>query len=1017
MDGESTKLDELEALVAKIASRDAPRTEADLQAQVRQLLVTAKDIGLADEELQNIQLESQVGSGRRIDIEVGSAVLELKKDLRVGNVRVDAVTQLAGYVEAREKKFGSRYVGVLTDGAEWRCYHLRDGALSEVSSHEVSAKRPDVNALVVWLEGVLATGRDLLPKPEIIRERLGAGSSGHALDRATVAALYAANADSPAVSTRRRLWARLLETALGTQFQDDDALFIEHTLLINTAELIAHAALGLDLTTSAPRYLLDGEAFESAEVHGVVERDFFDWVVEVPGGAEYVRALARRIARFAWAEVQHDVLKVLYESVISAETRKRLGEYYTPDWLAQQVVAHTVTDPLHQRVLDPSCGSGTFLFHAMRRYLDAADAKKMKLRDALAGVTSKVIGMDLHPVAVAFARVTCLLAIGRERMQDPERGPVRVQVFLGDSVQWRKESASLLNAKDLTIAADDKREVVPPVFRFPLELLADAPRFDKLIDTLATMAGQRKPGTPPPAITAVLHSIGIPATSEAAVTESFHLMCRLHDEGRDHVWGYYLRNLARPEWLAREENRADVLVGNPPWLAYRHMPEAMQEAFRAMSKERHLWHGAKVATHQDLSGLFVVRAVERYLKDHGRFGFVTPSAVLDRGQFEGFRSGRYDAGALGNLRVRFETPWDLRRIRPHFFPISASAIFGSRARKDEDPAAIPAAETWRGKLPRTDATWREVAGVLKRTAPSAEPKAKITVSEYGPFFFQGATIVPRMLFFVDFVKPKGWLGMAQGTLNVRSKRSANEKKPWKDLAAVEGVVESHFVRPVYLGENVLPYRLCEPLNAVLPLDGKGLMDGTSERLLSYPKLAQWVAKTEALWMEHRSSERLTLLQQLDFHGKLSSQRHRLDLRVVYAKSGMHLAAALLTRRRPLIDHTLYWATVRTEAEGMYLCAILNAAVTTERVRPLMSYGKDERHVDKYVWQLPIPYFNAEDPAHTALAALGAQAAAMIADLTIDEKLHFAASRRQVREALAGSEVGQAIEAAVAKLLG
>jgi len=49
-------------------------------------------------------------------------------------------------------------------------------------------------------------------------------------------------------------------------------------------------------------------------------------------------------------------------------------------------------------------------------------------------------------------------------------------------------------------------------------------------------------------------------------------MCRLHDEGRDYIWGYYVRNLAHLVWLARSENRVDILSGNPPWLAYLHMP-------------------------------------------------------------------------------------------------------------------------------------------------------------------------------------------------------------------------------------------------------------------------------------------------------------------------------------------------------------------------------------------------------------------------------------------------------------
>lgn len=75
---------------------------------------------------------------------------------------------------------------------------------------------------------------------------------------------------------------------------------------------------------------------------------------------------------FEWDNVQHDVLKVLYESIINADTRKGLGEYYTPDWLAEGIVDKALTNPLEQKALDPACGSGTFPFprraaHRFRR--------------------------------------------------------------------------------------------------------------------------------------------------------------------------------------------------------------------------------------------------------------------------------------------------------------------------------------------------------------------------------------------------------------------------------------------------------------------------------------------------------------------------------------------------------------------------------------------------------------------------------------------------------------------------
>lgn len=168
-------------------------------------------------------------------------------------------------------------------------------------------------------------------------------------------------------------------------------------------------------------------------------------------------ALARRLARFDWSQVEHDVLKVLYESVISAETRKALGEYYTPDWLANrvvtEVVTEVVTDPLTQRVLDPSCGSGTFVFYAVRRFLTAAEESGMSLKDAMSQVTSRVMGIDLHPVAVALARVTYLLALGRERLNAPERGSLSVPVYLGDSLGWDQRE-DLMSVDHLVIPTE-----------------------------------------------------------------------------------------------------------------------------------------------------------------------------------------------------------------------------------------------------------------------------------------------------------------------------------------------------------------------------------------------------------------------------------------------------------------------------------------------------------------------------------------------------------------------------------
>jgi hypothetical protein len=47
-----------------------------------------------------------------------------------------------------------------------------------------------------------------------------------------------------------------------------------------------------------------------------------------------------------WSKVEHDVLKMLYESIIDAPIRQRRGEYNMPDWLAERLVRHVFINRL-----------------------------------------------------------------------------------------------------------------------------------------------------------------------------------------------------------------------------------------------------------------------------------------------------------------------------------------------------------------------------------------------------------------------------------------------------------------------------------------------------------------------------------------------------------------------------------------------------------------------------------------------------------------------------------------------
>lgn len=1023
--------DVIEGIVARLASRKPIRPEAEIQADIYSLLTLAS-LGLDTDDV--VKMESQVADGtrRRIDVEAGHVVIEVKKDLRVGSLD-EYENQLAGYVQQRTTELATRYVGILTDGTTWRLYHLLDAELKFVSELALSPRAPDSEHLLVWLESVMATREQIKPTPAEIEERLGADSPGHRLDHASLAALYEANKDHPEVKLKRELWAKLLRTAFGSQFTDDPSLFINHTLLVVTAELIAHAAIGWDISPQGgltPEQLTSGSEFQDAQIHGVVEQDFFDWTVQVDGGAEFVAELGRRIARFKWSEVEHDVLKILYESVIPTTERERLGEYYTPDWLANRVVHEAVTDPLNSRVADPSCGSGTFVFHAIRSYLDASAASGTPVAEAVRDVTSHVVGMDVHPVAVTLARVTYLLAIGLDRLTDPGRGPLTIPIYLGDSMQWEQRHDLIDGGEVITVSTSggDLLESSGTIFGadlvFPRSVLTDATRFDRLVSEMADKAldvETHGTGTFVRADSTLTRPIfkrhKITETEAAILGGTFTTLRKLVLNQHDHIWGYYVRNLIRPLWLTEPSNRVDVLVGNPPWLRFSKMSKTMQKRYKALAEPRNLLTGGLGASARDLSTLFVVRAVEMYLRDGGNFAFVMPHGTLSRKPHTGFRTGTWMTKKAPHLTVEFGESWDLARATTGF-PMVSCVIFGHRA---ESAQSIPKSTlVWKGSLPRADVPWEQASKRLTRNSGEIVPLNSgddLPASPYKAVFRNGAILYPRFLLFVTEVAA-GPLGAGAGRTAVESMRTTQEKKPWKQLGSMTGRVESVFLHPVYLGETVAPYRSLPARTAVLPIRSGDSNILTDAEVADHSGLSGWWEAAEEVWDANKSEgDDSELLDRIDFHGQLTAQLPIAPIRVVYTASGNTIAATVVRDGNAVIEHKLYWAPVSSENEGHYLCAIINSTMVLERVKPLQALGLfGGRDWDKNIFSAVFPTYDAADDLHRRLAALGSRAEEIASMVDVSAANTFQAARKLVVAALKADGVAGDIEAAVTELI-
>lgn len=1007
------------SILARLASRNAGRSEADIQADVRDVLLYG-NFDLGDEQ---VRLESPAPDRRRIDVEVGALVIECKKDLRGHKVLADAEKQLAGYLTDRESENHGKYVGILTDGISWHCYRTAGDGVERVSTLDLKPSQIDERRFRWWLGSLLATERQLAPTSASIEERLGSDSPAAQLALKELADLWGSADGHPEVQLKRALWAKLLRTALGTQFEDDDSLFLEHTYLVLVATLIAHIVIGFEASDlqAAPSTALSGQLFAQAGVRGVGEAGFFDWVVDLPGGDDLVFDIARRLSVFHWNGVEHDVLKALYQSVISPETRHRLGEYYTPDWLAQRMVSDVIADPLTKRVLDPACGSGTFVFHAVRCYLDAADQAGLPLAEAVTGATEHVFGMDLHPVAVVLAQVTYLLAIGTERVT--EAGvPLSVPVYLGDSMRWEiPEETFFAPSGDITVPTGTGGHLpgMGHELRFPASVVSDPSRFDRLVDALASRAVDRVPRSKPLPIGGVLSNFGIPSADRKVLEVTYQQLCQLHDEGQDHIWSFFVRNQARPTWFSSQENRVDVVIGNPPWLSYRYMPKEMQTLFRRRAMERHLWAGGKVATQQDLSAYFVARSIELYLKPHGRFGFVMPLAALSRIAYEGFRKG-YFSSLSEDCVIGFDTPWDLDAVKPDPFPVPSSVVFGERLAAKKESARIPLPGKHvvvaghihaASESPSADQlTWKTQSAAVRKTTYT---KAN---SPYAQRFRQGATLVPRMLVLVEVDKP-GPL-QPKTHLAVHSRRGRLDKEPWRSLPEHTGVVEKTFVRQVFFGEHCLPFRMLDPISGVIPFDGKSFLSGDTEKIDRFSGLASWWRHAERTWNDHKGpSSKLSLLDRINYHNELGAQFPLAPVRVVYTKAGNYLTAATITSPEAVIDHKLYWGAVATLQEARYLTAVLNAPTLGTIVEPYQSRGAfGARDFDKYVWYPPIPEFDVSNKNHCKLADLAAEAELLVSEMQLPSGTGFQKARKVLRDELRHRGLLARMDVLVKKLL-
>jgi hypothetical protein len=232
-----------------------------------------------------------------------------------------------------------RYLGILTDGETLEVYALRDEELAKVDELILEADRADHCHL--WLDCYLFHETNRTPTAEDVALRFGEHSPTFWRSLRILKGLWQQLGPKPASQTKFAEWQSLLAIVYGSPVGDEE-LFLRHTYLALFARVLAFVAL----ERRAPNGdelagILSGETFRRMGLENFVEEDFFTWI-SAPSGVrqppEYVGGSAPSFLQataYDLGAIREDLLKELYQELVDPETRHDLGEFYTPDWLAE----------------------------------------------------------------------------------------------------------------------------------------------------------------------------------------------------------------------------------------------------------------------------------------------------------------------------------------------------------------------------------------------------------------------------------------------------------------------------------------------------------------------------------------------------------------------------------------------------------------------------------------------------------------------------------------------------------
>ena len=350
-------------------------------------------------------------------------IIEFENDLKL--TLKHAKEQLAGYLLGQfHSGEGYNFTLIASDFINWKVYspdvsqldRLEDLTedkliLNEVKSASFNLTENNADEFYFWIDRFLFKEESQKATLKRIEEAFGYQSNVFIESFREMSSHFQEVKKYGEVQVSYEQWKKFLSIAYGS-FDASENNFLIHTYLSIFSKMLAYAVVSNDdyIDDDEMLGIIDGSIFHKYNIQNFVDSDFFYWIKNERNFRnlkKVFRLIAQEISTFDFHDVEEDILKGVYQELIDLDTRHQLGEYYTPDWLCERIVKE-FNFKLTDKILDPACGSGSFLRAAIHRL------KQLHPKISVEQINDHIYGIDIHPLSVQIGKTTMLLALGKE---------------------------------------------------------------------------------------------------------------------------------------------------------------------------------------------------------------------------------------------------------------------------------------------------------------------------------------------------------------------------------------------------------------------------------------------------------------------------------------------------------------------------------------------------------------------------------------------------------------------------